>query len=84
MRRPSFTSTAGSTVSEPSTATATTMIDPVAREANVASAAKYSPNIDTMTARPETRTEWPAVSAATSTASSWERPRCRSARARFT
>ena len=78
--RPSLTSSAGSTVSEPSTATATTMIEPVASEAKTTSPARYSPTIETITASPDTSTECPEVSAAISTASSWLRPRRRSSR----
>ncbi len=84
MRRPSLTRTAGSTVSEPSTATATTMMEPVASEANTALRARNRPSIETMTATPDTMTECPAVSAAISIASRWPRPRCRSARTRLT
>ena len=75
MPRPSLTSTAGSTVNEPSTATATTMIEPAAREANTASRAMNRPSIETITAAPETSTECPEVSAAISIASRCVRPR---------
>ena len=60
-QRPSLTSSAGSTVIEPSTATATTRIAPVASELNVASPITYSPAIEAITAPPETRIEWPDV-----------------------
>ena len=54
---PSFASKAGSTVIDPSTAMATTRIAPVASELNVTSPIRYSPAIDTMTARPDTTIE---------------------------
>ena len=66
--RPSRDSTAGSTVSEPITATATTMIVPAASE-NVASCTTNSPAIAPITARPDTTTECPDVAAAISIAS---------------
>ena len=84
MPLPSSASNAGSTVSEPSTAIATTMIEPVPSDSNVTSPVRNSPSIDTMTAAPETSTECPAVSAAISIASSLVCPAWRSARARFT
>ena len=55
-QRPSFASTAGSTVSEPTTATATTRIEPTAKDENTASRARNSPAIEMMTAVPETTT----------------------------
>ena len=67
-------STAGSTVSEPSIATATTRIVPVANEANVASPAKYMPAIATITVRPEMSTARPDVAAAASSAASLAAP----------
>ena len=45
-QRPSLASSAGSTVIEPSTATATTMIEPTASELNVASPRMNNPAID--------------------------------------
>ena len=81
-QRPSLTSSAGSTVIEPSTATATTRIAPVASELKVASPTTNRPAIEAITAPPETRIEWPEVAAAISTASSvrvarWPAPRAR-------
>ena len=69
-QRPSLASSAGSTVSEPRTATATTRMAPTASEEKVASRARNMPAIAMMTAMPETTTAWPEVSAAISIASS--------------
>ena len=53
MRRPSLTSSAGSTVSEPSTATATTMIEPVASEEKIDVAGQeQAESSTTITAKP--------------------------------
>jgi hypothetical protein len=82
-QRPSLASSAGSTVIEPSTATATTMIDPTASELNVASPSTNRPAIEQITAAPETRIEWPEVCAAISTASRVEWPLARSSRSRL-
>ncbi len=82
-QRPSFTSRAGSTVTDPSTAIATTRIDPVASELNVAPPKTYSPVIDAITAIPDTTIEWPDVAAAISTASRVVRPAARSSRSRL-
>jgi hypothetical protein len=54
---PSRESSAGSTVTEPSTATATTMMVPVAIDPKVLSPARYMPAIAAMTVRPDTITE---------------------------
>ena len=51
-QRPSLASSAGSTVIEPSTATATTMIAPAASELNVASPTTNRPAIEPITAPP--------------------------------
>ncbi len=83
-QRPSLASRAGSTVSEPITATATTRIEPMASDEKVESPARNSPAIAMITAVPETTTAWPEVSAAISTASTWPRPRARSSRSRRT
>jgi hypothetical protein len=63
-RSPSFESTAGRTVSEPSTAIATTTIVPVANEMNVALPVMYMPAMAIITVRPETSTARPEVEAA--------------------
>ncbi len=49
---PSLDMTAGSTVSEPSTDTATTRIVPVANDVNVAAPARYMPAIEVITVMP--------------------------------
>ena len=67
-RSPSFESSAGSTVSEPSTATATTMIVAYPNEAKLASPVRNRPAMATITVRPETSTERPEVAAAASRA----------------
>ena len=81
-RSPSFESTAGSTVSEPSTAIATTRIVPVANEMNVGAPPKYMPAIAAITVKPDTSTARPEVAAAASSAASSLRPRARSSRSR--
>ncbi len=81
-RSPSFESSAGSTVSDPSTATATTRIVPVAIEANVLLPARYIPAIAVITVRPETSTERPEVAAAAASAACSSRPAARSSRSR--
>ena len=82
VRSPSTESTAGSTVSDPSIATATTTIVPVAKDVNVAAPAKYIPAIAIMTVTPETSTARPDVAAAASMAASLLRPAARSSRTR--
>ena len=82
-QRPSLTSSAGSTVIEPTTATATTMIAPMASDVKVTKSTRKRPAIEAATAKPETRMEWPEVCAAISTASSVLRPRARSSRSRL-
>ena len=82
-QRPSATSSAGSTVIDPTTATATTTIAPSARESKVTTSTRKRPAMDAATARPETRIEWPEVWAAISTASRVVRPRARSSRSRL-
>jgi hypothetical protein len=81
-RSPSFDRIAGSTVSEPMTAIATTRIVPVANERNVGAPPKYMPAIAAITVTPETSTARPEVAAAASSAASSERPRARSSRSR--
>ena len=82
-QRPSLASSAGSTVIEPSTATATTMIEPTASELNVESPMMNNPAIEQITAAPDTRIECPEVWAAISTASRLEWPLARSSRSRL-
>ena len=52
-RWPSFESVAGRTVREPITATATTMMVPVANEAKFEIPPRYMPAMATMTVKPE-------------------------------
>ena len=73
-RSPSFASTAGSTVSEPSTATPTTRIEPIAIAPLSGSPRKKMPASEAITVRPETRTAWPLVAAAASSAASLPAP----------
>ncbi len=80
-RRPS---SAGSTVSEPRTAVATTMIVPIAKPPKVLSPVKNMPAIAVITVRPEMSTERPDVAAAASRAASGDLPARRSSRSRFT
>ncbi len=75
---PSLESTAGSTVTEPSTATATTSIVPTAIEVKTALPAISMPAIAISTVTPEISTAWPEVAAANSSAASLERPASRS------
>ena len=63
-RSPSFESTAGSTVSEPATAIATTVIVPTAKEVKVAAPARNMPAIAIATVTPENSTARPEVAAA--------------------
>ncbi len=69
-------------VSEPTTATATTMIAPRPSDVNVLSPAMNMPAIAMITVRPEIRTARPEVAAAFSTAAVVDRPLRRSSRAR--
>ncbi len=81
-RSPHSDSIAGSTVSEPSIATATTAIVPVANDVNVEAPPKYMPAIAIMTVMPEISTARPDVAAAASIAASLPRPAARSSRTR--
>ena len=80
---PSRESRAGSTVSEPSTATATTRIVASASDAKVESPVRNIPAIATITVSPEMSTERPEVAAAISSAACGLRPAARSCRSRF-
>ncbi len=78
-RSPSFDSVAGSTVIEPATATATTIIVPIPNEVKTALPASSMPAIAIMTVIPERlRTARPDVAAATASASAGGRPASRS------
>ena len=76
-------SSAGSTVSEPSTATATTRIVAKPSDAKIWSPVRNMPAIATITVRPEISTERPEVAAAASSAASGLFPAARSCRSRF-
>ena len=81
-RSPSFDMTAGRTVSDPTIATATTVIVPVANDVNVGAPARYMPAMAVITVNPDTSTARPDVAAAASRAASALRPAARSSRAR--
>ena len=81
-RSPSLDSSAGSTVTEPTMATATTRIVPIANDVNTALPAKNMPAMATMTVMPETSTARPEVAAAAFSAASGPRPASRSSRSR--
>ena len=70
MRSPSLESMAGRTVSEPTIATPTTRIVPVAIEAKPLSPVKYMPAMAAMTVKPEISTARPDVAAAAASAAS--------------
>ena len=69
-------------MSDPSIATATTTIVPVANDVKVAAPAKYIPAIAIITVKPETSTARPDVAAAASMAASLSLPAARSSRTR--
>jgi hypothetical protein len=79
---PSLDSSAGSTVREPTIATATTTIVPVAKDEKSGSPPRYIPPIATITVQPEISTARPDVAAAASSAASGPRPAARSSRSR--
>ena len=81
-RSPSQESMAGSTVSEPIIATATTIIVPIANDMNVLSPEKNMPAIAIITVIPEISTARPEVAAAASSAADSLRPARRSSRSR--
>ena len=71
-------SIAGSTLTEPSIATATTMIVPMPNDTKTALPARNMPAMADITVRPETSTARPEVAAAASSAASAPRPASRS------
>ena len=79
---PSLERIAGSTVSEPIIATATTIIVPIANDMNVLSPESNMPAIAMITVKPEIRTARPEVAAAASSAARSLRPARRSSRSR--
>ena len=82
-RSPSFESSAGSTVSEPSIATPTTIIVAIPNERYVLSPENSIPAIAIITVTPEISTERPEVAAAASSAARWLLPAARSSRSRL-
>ena len=84
MRSPSSSSTAGSTVTEPTTAHATTVIVPLARLLKTSASITNMPAIAIATVAPETTTVRPDVRAVRTSASCEASPRCRSSRERIT
>lgn len=82
IRRPSAAIIAGSIVSDPIIATATTMIVPTANDVNVRDPAKNIPAIAMITVRPLTMIARPEVAAAVRSASSSLAPAARSSRSR--
>ena len=81
--RPSRARSAGSAVSEPSIATATTMMVPTANAVDALSPVRNCPAMATMTVNPEMRIARPDVADAISTADSSSRPFTRSSRSRL-
>ena len=79
---PSRDSSAGRNVSEPMTATPTTMIVPTAIPVNRSIPVSSSPAMDTITVSPETRMARPEVAAAVASAPGKEAPAARSSRSR--
>ncbi len=79
---PSADSRAGSTVSEPSIAVATTRMVPIAKLVNVASKVRNMPAIATITVSPETQIDRPEVCAAITRARCGSAPLRRSSRSR--
>ena len=79
---PSRESRAGSTVTEPITATSTTRIAATAKPSKISIPDKNMPDIATTTVSPETSTERPEVAAAIRSDVSGSRPRVRSSRSR--
>ena len=82
-RSPSQERSAGSTVNEPATAMATTMIVPIAIEVQIAVPPKKSPASAMITVSPEMRTARPDVAAAASSAAAGPLPAARSSRSRL-
>ena len=82
-RSPSQPSVAGSTVSEPTTAMATTRIVPIATDVQIAEPPKNMPATAAITVRPEIRIARPEVAAATASAACSPLPPVRSSRSRL-
>ena len=77
---PSSESSAGSTVTEPTTAISTTEMVAIAKPSKICTPARNMPAMATMTVRPETSTERPEVAAAVRSAASLPAPLARSSR----
>ena len=84
IRCPSSSSSAGSTVTDPATAHATTVIVPLAMPLKMSEPITYMPAIAIATVVPETITVLPDVRAVRSSAWCDGRPRRRSSRDRIT
>jgi hypothetical protein len=82
IRSPRTARVAGTTVIEPTTATATTTIVPMANDEKTGWATTNMPDIATITVSPEIRTARPEVEAATASAAVLLRPAARSSRMR--
>ena len=82
IRSPSAASVAGTTVIEPTIATATTIIVPIANDEKTGWATTNMPDIATSTVSPEISTARPDVAAATASAALLLRPAARSSRMR--
>ena len=82
IRSPSQARVAGRTVSDPTTATATTRIVPVANDWKVDAPARYIPAIAIITVKPEIITARPEVAAAAASEADSLRPDSRSSRSR--
>ena len=81
---PSQESIAGRKVSEPMTATATTIIVPTPKEMNTAEPDRSIPAIEMSTMKPDTTIAWPDVAAAAARAASEPLPLSRSSISRRT
>ena len=81
-QRPRIDNSAGSTVTDPSTATETTRMVPIANAEKIEKPDRNMPDIATATAMPETTTARPDVAATTEIACSTESPFARSSRSR--
>ena len=79
---PSSDSSAGSTVTEPTTAISTTEIVAIAKPSKICMPARNMPAIATITVSPETTTERPEVAAAVRSAACVPAPLARSSRSR--
>ena len=79
---PSKDSSAGSAVSEPRTATPTTVIAPTAKPVKTSMPVRNRPASEIITVSPDTTMARPEVAAAVRSASAWLAPAARSSRSR--